>query len=152
MSAATAQAPTTASHEARSNDTPSMLAQMGDTMIRRASPEAEASSAVVRMREMSVDLRGCAIIAADGRVLASSGDAERWGAAGAEFLAAADSSRGEPVARVHVATSDGEAFALRESGLAMVAVADRFTLASLMLFDMRAVLRDLAAALSAGGE
>jgi hypothetical protein len=31
----------------------------------------------------------------------------------------------------------------------MVAVAERFTLASLMLFDMRAVLRDLAAALGA---
>src|SRR3954447_5873398 len=152
MSAATAQPPTTASHDARSNDTPSMLAQMADTMTQRASPEAEASAAVARMREMSVDLRGCAILAADGRVLAASGDGERWGGAGAEFLAAADSARDEPVARVHVATSDGEAFALRESGLAMVAVADRFALASLMLFDMRAVLRDLAAALAAGGE
>src|SRR3954451_9959587 len=101
---------------------------------------------------MSVDLRGCAILAGDGRVLAAGGDVNRLGAAGAEFLAAADSSRDEPVARVHVATSDGEAFGLREAGLAMVAVADRFTLASLMLFDMRAVLRDLAAALAAGGE
>jgi hypothetical protein len=43
-----------------------------------------------------------------------------------------------------VATEAGEAFAVRQSGLAMVAVADRFTLASLMLFDMRTVLRDLA--------
>ena len=129
-----------------------MLAQMGDTMTRRASPEAEADAAIARMREMAVDLRGCAILAADGRVLAASGDAESWGAAGAEFLAAADASRGEPVARVHVSTSDGEAFAAREAGLAMVAVADRFTLASLMLFDMRAVLRDLAAALGSGGK
>ena len=140
------------SHEARSNDTAGMLAQMGDTMTRRASPEAEAAAALGRMREMSADLRGCAILAADGRVLAASGEDDRWGAAGAEFLAAADSSRGEPVARVHVATSDGEAFALREGGLAMVTVADRFTLASLMFFDMRAVLRDLAAALPSGGE
>ena len=37
-----------------------------------------------------------------------------------------------------------EAFAVREGDLAMVAVTERFTLASLMIFDMRAVLRDLA--------
>lgn len=116
-------------------------------MTSRAPEEAEAKAAIARMREMSADLRGCAILAADGGVMASSGDAERWGRAGAELLGAADSARGEPVARVHVATADGEAFALREGGLAMVAVADRLTLASLMLFDMRAVLRDLAAAI-----
>lgn len=107
-------------------------------------------AAVARMREMSADLRGCAILAADGRVMAASGDPDRWGVLGAEFLAAGDSARDEPVARVHVATADGEAFAVREGGLAMVAVADRFTLASLMLFDMRAVLRDLAAARTDG--
>ena len=145
-----AQAPTTVSHEARSNDTLGMLAQMDDTMTSRAPEEADASTALARLREMSADLRGAAILAADGRVLASTDDAEGWGAAGTELLGAADSARGEPVARVHVATADGEAFALREGGLAIVAVADRFTLASLMLFDMRAVLRDLAAGSPAG--
>jgi hypothetical protein len=124
-----------------------MLTQMGDTMTSRPPEAAEAEAAIGRMREMSADLRGCAILAADGHVLASTGDDEGWGRAGAELLGAADSARGEPVARAHVATADGEAFALREGSLAMVAVADRFTLASLMLFDMRAVLRDLAAAL-----
>ena len=34
---------------------------------------------------------------------------------------------------------------MREGELAMVAVAERFTLSSLILFDMRTVLRDLAA-------
>ena len=42
-----------------------------------------------------------------------------------------------------MATEDGEAFAVRDGDLAMVAVTERFTLASLMLFDMRTVLRDL---------
>jgi hypothetical protein len=42
-----------------------------------------------------------------------------------------------------VATEDGEAFAVRLEELAMVAVTERFTLASLVIFDMRAVLRDL---------
>jgi predicted regulator of Ras-like GTPase activity (Roadblock/LC7/MglB family) len=123
-----------------------MLAQMGDAATGLAPEAGEAEAAVARMREMSADLRGCAILGPDGAVLAATSDRERWGAAGAELLAAADSARGEPVARVHVATADGEAFALREGGLAMVAVANRFTLASLMLFDMRATLRDLAAA------
>jgi len=67
-----------------------------------------------------------------------------YAASGEERLrAAADAAGSEPAARAHVATEDGEAFALRHGGLAIVAVAERFTLASLMLFDMRAVLRDL---------
>jgi hypothetical protein len=118
---------------------------MAETVKAPAPDEAQAATAIARLREMSTDLRGCAILGADGRVLAATGEAERWEPAAGEFLAAADSARGEPAARVHVATADGEAFALRESGLAMVAVANRFTLASLMLFDMRAILRDLAA-------
>jgi hypothetical protein len=127
------------------------LAQMADTMTHTAPEAPEATAALARMREMSADLRGCAILAPDGKVLAASGDAERWGRSGAELLSAADAARGDPVVRVHVATADGEAFALREGGLAMVAVADRFTLASLMLFDMRMVLRDLAKALESSG-
>jgi hypothetical protein len=115
-----------------------------DTADGRVSADA-AERALVRMREMSADLRGCAILGPDGMVLAATGDPERWGEAATELLAAADAARGEPVVRAHVATEDGDAFALREGALAMVAVADRFTLASLMLFDMRAVLRDLAA-------
>jgi hypothetical protein len=96
------------------------------------------------MTEMSPDLRGCAVLDAEGNELASSGGTG-WGAAGAAFLAAADSADPEPAVQAHVATEDGEAFAVRESGLAMVAVAERFTLASLVLFDMRTILRDLAA-------
>ena len=103
-----------------------------------------AETAVARLREMSADLRGCALLAPDGRVLAATGDRGRWQAAASELLAAADEAADAPASHVHVATEDGEAFAVREGGLAMVAVTDRFTLASLMIFDMRAVLRDLA--------
>jgi len=107
-------------------------------------PTEAAEAAVGRLREMSADLRGCALLGPGGEVLAATGEADKWGSAAAELLAAADSAGGEPAGHVHVATEDGEAFAVRENGLAMVAVADRFTLASLMIFDMRAVLRDLA--------
>jgi hypothetical protein len=118
---------------------------MAETVKAPAPDEAQAATAIARIREMSTDLRGCAILGADGRVLAATGEAEDWEPAANELLAAADAARGEPAARVHIATADGEAFALRESRLAMVAVANRFTLASLMLFDMRTTLRDLAA-------
>ena len=92
---------------------------------------------------MSADLRGCAVLDGDGKALASSAGAG-WERAGQAFLEAADAADGTTASQVHVATEEGEAFAVREGGLAMVAVADRFTLASLMLFDMRTVLRDLA--------
>jgi hypothetical protein len=107
-------------------------------------PAEVAEAAVGRLREMSADLRGCALLGPGGDVLAATGEADRWASAAAELLSAADSAGDEPASHVHVATEDGEAFAVRENGLAMVAVAERFTLASLMIFDMRAVLRDLA--------
>jgi hypothetical protein len=107
-------------------------------------PGEAAETAVARLREMSADLRGCAVLDSGGRVLAASGDAERWAAPAADLLTAADEAGDEPATHVHVATEDGEAFAVRESGLAMVAVSERFTLSSLMIFDMRAVLRGLA--------
>jgi len=102
---------------------------------------------------MSADLRGAAIVAGDGRTLAATGDPEGWGEAAGALLAAADAAGSKPASRVHVGTEDGEAFALRSGELAIVAVAERFTLASLMLFDMRAVLRDLTAppVVAAGG-
>ena len=113
-----------------------------------APPLTDAEGAVSYLQEISPEMRGCAILAEGGEVLAASGDADEWGEAGRDFLAAADAAGGEPVAHVHVATGDGEAFCVRESGLAAVAVAERFTLASLMLFDMRVTLRRLAAARS----
>lgn len=110
-------------------------------------PAGAAEAALARMVEMSADLRGAAILDAGGRVLAASGDPERWGPPAAELLAAADAVDGERASHVHVATAEGEAFAVRHGELAMVTVAERFALASLMLFDMRTVLRDLASEL-----
>jgi hypothetical protein len=106
-------------------------------------PAEAAEAAVGRLREMSADLRGCALIGPGGQVLAATGDHDRWGGPAAELLSAADAAGEEPAGHVHVATEDGEAFAVRHGDLAMVAVTARFTLASLMIFDMRAVLRDL---------
>jgi len=107
----------------------------------------DAGRAVAYLEEISPEMRGCAILSGGGEVLAASGDdSDRWGEAGRDLVAAADAAGGEPVAHAHVATGDGEAFCVREGGLTAVAVSDRFTLASLMLFDMRNTLRQLAAA------
>ena len=104
----------------------------------------DAEAAVARLREMSADVRGCAILGPEGELLAASGDPRRWQEAAAVLLGAADLAGDAPADRVHIATEDGEVFAVRHGGLAMVVVSDRFALASLMAFDMRTVLRDLA--------
>jgi len=105
-----------------------------------------AAAALAFLTEMSPDLRGAAILGPGGEVLASSGEPGRWREDAAALFAAADAAESEPVEQVHVATEQGEVFALRHEGFAAVAVTDRFALASLMLFDMRSVLRELARA------
>jgi predicted regulator of Ras-like GTPase activity (Roadblock/LC7/MglB family) len=104
-----------------------------------------AQRAVEFLIEISPDLRGAAIVGGDGSVLAASSDPGRWGEDAAALFEAADAAGPGPVEQVHIGTEQGEVFALRHAGLTAVAVTDRFALASLMLFDMRALLRDLAA-------
>jgi hypothetical protein len=117
-------------------------AQTSRTAVAPTREDAEA--AVARTRGMAADLRGCAVLGADGEALAASGDLGRWQEATAVLLGAADLAGDEPFDHVHVGTEDGEVFAVRNGELAMVAVSDRFALASLMLFDMRNALRELA--------
>lgn len=104
-----------------------------------------AAGALAFLAEMSPDLRGAAILDADGAVLAASNDPDRWEEDAAALFEVADRAGGEPVDQVHLGTEQGEVFALRHAGLAAVAVTERFALASLTFFDMRALLRDLAA-------
>jgi predicted regulator of Ras-like GTPase activity (Roadblock/LC7/MglB family) len=102
-----------------------------------------AASALAYLTEMSPDLRGGAILGPEGAVLAASGRSERWGEDAAALLGVADRAGDEPVEQIHIATEQGEVFAVRNAGLAAIVVTDRFALASLLFFDMRAVLRDL---------
>jgi predicted regulator of Ras-like GTPase activity (Roadblock/LC7/MglB family) len=104
-----------------------------------------AEGALAYLTELSLDLRGAAILAPDGGVLAASGDPDRWREDAAALFEVADRAGGEPVEQVHVGTEQGEVFALRHAGLAAIAVTERFALASLTFFDLRATLRDLAA-------
>jgi hypothetical protein len=107
-----------------------------------------AEAALAYLAEMSLDLRGAAILDAGGSVLAASDHSERWREDATLLFEVADRAGGERVEQVHVGTEQGEVFALRHAGLAAVAVTERFALASLTFFDLRATLRDL----TAGGD
>ena len=116
----------------------------------RASPEASAE-AIARFCDASREVRGCALIGPGG-VLAASGSQARWAEAGQALLGAADRAAGSRATHAHVATEEGEAFAVRSGELAMVAVTSRYTLASLVFADMRAALRHARSAAVAAAE
>jgi predicted regulator of Ras-like GTPase activity (Roadblock/LC7/MglB family) len=125
---------------------------MADVAATEVVPGDEAGAALAFLTEMSPDLRGAAILDEKGAVLAASGERDgRWAEDAAALLGAADGAGAEPVEQVHIGTEQGEVFALRHQGLVAVSVTERFALASLTFFDMRSVLRDLAAS-RRGGE
>jgi predicted regulator of Ras-like GTPase activity (Roadblock/LC7/MglB family) len=95
--------------------------------------------------EMSPDLRDAAILDSDGGVVAAGGELDRWGEDTATLLEVADRAGDEPAEQVHISTEQGEVFAIRHAGLTAVAVTERFALASLLFFDLRSILRELAA-------
>ncbi len=123
---------------------------MADGETSGAVKEGAAAGGLALLAEMSPDLRGAAILDSEGAVLAASGHPERWREDAAALLDVADRAGSESVEQLHIATEQGEVFALRHAGLAAVAVTDRFALASLLFFDMRSVLRDLAAGADGG--
>src|SRR6478752_3015885 len=110
----------------------------------RQVPGEAAERALAFLAEMSPDLRGAAILDSGGKVLAATDEPRRWEEDVAALLVAADRAGGESVEQIHIATEQGEVFAIRDAGLAAVAVTNRFALASLLFFDLRATLRDLA--------
>jgi hypothetical protein len=103
----------------------------------------DAVRAIAKLVEMSLDLRACAILDAEGEQLAASSEAD-WAAGATELWSAAGDDSSASPTQVHVATIDGEVFAARDAdGRSAVAVTDRFALASLMFCDLRAALREL---------
>lgn len=142
-----AQTTTTVIQEARARDTVGSFSQMADAPAATAPSEESAEAALAYLAEMSPDLRGAAVLGPEGEVLAATGEEPaRWGEDAAVLFAAADAAEGVPVEQIHIATEQGEVFAIRNEGLAAVSVTERFALASLLLFDMRSMLRELAGA------
>ncbi len=106
-------------------------------------PRDRATRASAYLIEISPEMRGCAVLSADGEVLASSGEDADWTKPAREMVEAVDGAGDERASHAHVATGDGEVFMVREGDLIALAVTERFVLASLVLFDMRVALRDL---------
>jgi hypothetical protein len=117
----------------------------GLPMATAAATFTDPAGAVSHLEKISPEMRGCAILDSGGRVLAASEDPDGWAKAGTELLDAADAAGSEPVEHAHIGTGDGEVFCVRHGDLVGVAVAERFVLSSLMVFDLRTVLRRLAA-------
>jgi hypothetical protein len=76
--------------------------------------------AVAYLEEISPELRGCAILDRSCKVLASTGEDGDWQEACRKLLEDADSTAGEPVNHLHIATGDGEVFGVRHEGLVAV--------------------------------
>lgn len=92
--------------------------------------------------EQAPEVRAAALIESSGTQLVASDDAD-WSSGNEALWRAAGSSARAAGTELHVATGDGEVFAIRGRGLTIVATTERFALASLTLCDLRAVLRGL---------
>ena len=110
-----------------------------------ATPSADsAERALSLLGEMSAEMRAGAILGSDGKVLASDGPADAWAERVGALLEQADAAEDDLAEHIHVATEAGELFLTRRDELTAVVITERFALASLMAFDMRSVLTDLA--------
>ena len=92
--------------------------------------------ALAYLRELSADIRAGVVLAPDGRLLAGP---EALAAPARDVLAAAPDAR-----ELQVATADGAVFAARSDRHAIVVVCGRFALPSLIRYDLRLALGDLA--------
>ena len=91
---------------------------------------------------LSSDVKACVLLDSGGRLAAVDAGHEENGEALAE-LARALLERAE-ASQVEVSTGAGIVYALRAGGWTLAAVTGRFALSSLVFYDMRKVLEELA--------
>lgn len=104
--------------------------------------------AIAYLEELSTDIRAATVIDESGATVAQSGFDEGAGDVGDVvrdlFDRADDASDGAPPAQVEVSLPEGIVYAVRERGWTLAVVAGRFALSSLMFYDLRMVICDLA--------
>ena len=105
--------------------------------------------ALAYLGELSTDIRAAAVLDESGAVAAHSGFDEDGADQVRELVVdlyrhAAEAADGSAPDQVEVALPEGSVFALRDHGWTLAVVAGRFALSSLMFFDLRMVIRDLA--------
>jgi hypothetical protein len=101
-----------------------------------------------RLRELNPDVRAAVLLSEEGELAGcSEDDAGRAGElaeAARELLRAVDRAAGDPPpAELEAQVLGGSVFAVRRPPWALLAVARRSALSSLMLYDLRAVLGEL---------
>jgi hypothetical protein len=108
-------------------------------------PQRELSPADVpqRLVELSADARAAVLLDASGEACGATGaaDPDELADCARELLRAVDRAAGEPPAELEAQVSGGSVFAVRAEPWTLVTVARRSALASLMLYDMRTLLR-----------
>jgi len=105
--------------------------------------------ALAYLGELSTDIRAAAVLDESGAVAAHSGFEEGGadqvrGLVADLYQHAAEAADGAAPDQVEVTLPEGSVFALRGHGWTLAVVAGRFALSSLMFFDLRMVIRDLA--------
>jgi hypothetical protein len=98
-----------------------------------------------RLVELSADARAAVLIDSEGDASAASGaaDPDELATYARELLRALDRAADEPPAELEAQVVGGSVFAVRGPRWTLVTVARRSALASLMLYDMRALLGGL---------
>lgn len=108
-----------------------------------------ASTPVLALRELAeraADVRAGILLEGDGVAACDLPDedlGERLRDLTLALLEAADGADDEPVAEVEVVSAAGAVYAVRGASLVLAVVAGRFSLSSLMRYDVRRALADL---------
>lgn len=122
---------------------------MSDAAQRDDQPDA-AAELLARFIADSLELREGALFDPAGRQLFATDGAD-WSAGAARIWEAAESGERQ-VAYVHVGTEAGDVLGVRGPAGSAIVLSERFPLASLVLSDLRAVLREMSrAGITAGG-
>lgn len=117
-----------------------------------ALPDA-AGRVLENLAELEPALVSAGIFDREGNAISVTSEAPDWPREATELLAALEQGSGaEALDSAHVAGAEGEVFVVSEAGLSLVAVTERFVLASLASFDMRMALRDAAGTVGATAE
>jgi predicted regulator of Ras-like GTPase activity (Roadblock/LC7/MglB family) len=110
-------------------------------------PASTPALALRDLSELTTDVRAAIFLGPDGSLLAAAperGDlGERLRELTLAVLEGADAAGAEPPAEVEIATRAGAVYMVRGEGSALAVVAGRFTLSSLMRYDLRRMLADL---------
>jgi len=130
------------------NQSPEESSTPGGRPVRE---EASGRQGVGYLAELEPDLRGAAIFDPQGGLIECSvGGSSGFAEAAAKLVSEIEVGGDEPIDSCHIASDDAEVFLVREAGMTLVAVAERFVLSSLMTYDIRMTLRYLSSEASLG--